>query len=202
MASGGCCPCWRHDAFVEIKRDYTVFHTLFPKPRLLLGTFALWATVCAVAWFLGARELAGNLSLGTLFGYGWSAELTEGSSKAVQATFKSQRAAPLTFWSYQYLLACYAMFAGFWMWFAPHRWNVWSVAGSAVIVFITWIQVQMDCCAWFLCRGGIKANTIRPRNCRRDRQLSGIQALYRKTSNPVWNISIPWHQADQISSDF
>ncbi len=121
-----------------------MFHTFFPRPRLFFGSFALWAAICLTAWFWGVRELVQDLSFGPLFGYTWPVEMTEASTKAAQAAFKSQKIAALTFWSYQFMLACYVVFAGFWMWFSPHRWNAWSVAGSAVIVFMTWIQVQMD----------------------------------------------------------
>jgi peptide/bleomycin uptake transporter len=121
-----------------------MFHTFFPKPKLFFGSFALWAVLCVAAWFWGVRELAGDHSLGSLFGYGLPAELADGDLETAQAAFKLQRNAALTFWSYQYMLVCYAAFAGFWLWYAPHRWSKWSVAGSAVIIFITWIQVQMD----------------------------------------------------------
>jgi peptide/bleomycin uptake transporter len=37
------------------------------------------------------------------------------------------------------------------MWFSPHQWSRWSVAGSALIIFITWFLVQIDVeiNAWF-----------------------------------------------------
>ncbi len=121
-----------------------MFHTFFPKPKLFFLSFAFWTTVCVTAWYYGVRELGQTVSFGALFGYGFPVELAAGQAAAAEASFKAQQGAALTFWSYQYMLACYAVFAGFWFWFAPHRWNIWSVAGSAVIVFFTWVQVQMD----------------------------------------------------------
>lgn len=118
-----------------------MFHSFFPNPRLLFGSFVLWAAVCVAAWFTGVRDLGQVLSIGQLFGYGWPALP---GTDALEATIRAQQDAASAFWSYQYMIACYALFTGAWMWFVPHRWSVWSVAGSAVIVFITWIQVQMD----------------------------------------------------------
>lgn len=121
-----------------------MFHTFFPKPRLFFASCAMWATLCALAWFAGMRELGSTLSLGHAFGYAWPTQLSDGVSKIADAAFAEQQASAIDFWLHQYMLACYALFAGFWLWFAPHRWNVWSVVGSAAIVFITWVQVQLD----------------------------------------------------------
>ena len=49
-----------------------------------------------------------------------------------------------TVWVYLYVFLAYAAFAAFWMWYRPHRWSLWSVAGAALIVFVTWFQVQLD----------------------------------------------------------
>ena len=37
-----------------------------------------------------------------------------------------------------------AIFAAFWMWFAPHPWAHWSILGSALILFVTYFQVQVS----------------------------------------------------------
>jgi hypothetical protein len=31
---------------------------------------------------------------------------------------------PQTFWFYQYMLTAIALFVGFWMWYAPHPWQL------------------------------------------------------------------------------
>lgn len=121
-----------------------MFHSFFPNPRLFFSSFAVWATVCVAAWFIGVRDLGQYISVGALFGYGWPELADTSATDVFKATIRSQQAAALAFWSYQYMVTCYGIFAGIWMWLAPHRWSAWSVAGSAVIVFITWIQVQMD----------------------------------------------------------
>ena len=47
-------------------------------------------------------------------------------------------------WFYQYMLLCYVLFVGAWMFKRRNEWAKWSVLGSAVIVFITWFQVQVS----------------------------------------------------------
>lgn len=121
-----------------------MFHSFFPNPRLFFGSFALWALFCVVAWFAGVRELTDTLSLGNLFGYSVPDPLAADADKAAKAAFKAAAGTANSIWFYQYMLLCYGAFAGFWMWYSPHPWNIWSVLGSAAIVFITWFQVQLD----------------------------------------------------------
>jgi peptide/bleomycin uptake transporter len=47
-------------------------------------------------------------------------------------------------WFYLYYAAAVAIFAAFWMVFAPHPWARWSILGSALIVFATYYQVQVS----------------------------------------------------------
>jgi peptide/bleomycin uptake transporter len=49
--------------------------------------------------------------------------------------------APLL-WFYIYYVAFTAAFAAFWRVVAPHRWQNWSVLGSALIIFTTYINVE------------------------------------------------------------
>jgi peptide/bleomycin uptake transporter len=37
-----------------------------------------------------------------------------------------------------------AIFAAFWMWFAPHPWAGWSILGSALILFTSYFNVQVS----------------------------------------------------------
>jgi peptide/bleomycin uptake transporter len=37
-----------------------------------------------------------------------------------------------------------ALFAAFWMYVAPHPWAMWSILGSALIIFTTYFQVQVS----------------------------------------------------------
>jgi peptide/bleomycin uptake transporter len=58
---------------------------------------------------------------------------------------------PRSLWFDLYFALCVAIFTGAWMWFAPHPWAPWSIIGSALILFTTYFQVQVNVAinSWF-----------------------------------------------------
>ncbi len=46
-------------------------------------------------------------------------------------------------WFYAYYLAATLIFAAFWFWFAPHRWQLWSILGTSLIIFATYFSVHV-----------------------------------------------------------
>jgi peptide/bleomycin uptake transporter len=129
-----------------------MFHSFFPKPKLFFLSFAVYALAMVVAWYVAGDRLQ-FLSLGPLFGVESAQQLEPGiapdvdiptgQTAAPEGTGESW-ADPQTFWFYQYMLTAIALFVGFWMWYAPHPWQLWSVAGSALIFFTNWFLVQLD----------------------------------------------------------
>src|SRR6185312_14869569 len=47
-------------------------------------------------------------------------------------------------WFDLYFFIAVAIFAGFWMVFSPHPWAIWSILGSALILFTSYFQVQVS----------------------------------------------------------
>jgi peptide/bleomycin uptake transporter len=47
-------------------------------------------------------------------------------------------------WFYLYFAISAAIFAGFWIILSPHRWAIWSIFGSALILFMSYFQVQIS----------------------------------------------------------
>lgn len=105
-----------------------MFGCFFPRPQLFLAMAAAWSVFAVLFWYLGAAEWGDPTGLYEVIG--------------VEAR---------TVWLYIYVAACYAIFAAVWMQLFPHEWGIWSVAGSALIIFVTWFQVQLDVMinAWF-----------------------------------------------------
>ncbi len=68
----------------------------------------------------------------------------EPAENVTELARKAGLASANSFWFYQYMAASYLLFIAFWMIYSPHRWAHWSVLGSALIIFITWFQVQID----------------------------------------------------------
>lgn len=121
-----------------------MFQSFFPKPKLFFISFALWAIVCVLGWYLVAQNLGDTLSLGSLFGVHFPEALPEGADAATQTAFANAESTALDIWLYQYMLLCYGLFIGVWTLYGGQKWAKWSVAGSALIVFITWFQVQVS----------------------------------------------------------
>ncbi|TDQ82317.1 peptide/bleomycin uptake transporter [Dongia mobilis] len=121
-----------------------MFHSFFPRPKLFFASFALYAIACVVLWFTLVEGWGPRLSLGSLFGLTFPDALPVGADEAAQAAFAAAQEPAQTFWFYQYLALCYGLFTGLWYLLSRHRWRRWSVAGSALIVFLTWYQVQLD----------------------------------------------------------
>lgn len=98
-----------------------MFHSFFPNPKRFLLTAILWAAVCIAGWHLGLKGWQDPLGISGLTG--WDANLI---------------------WLYEYTAICYGLFVVVWLRQSAHKWAKWSVAGSALIVFTTWFQVQLD----------------------------------------------------------
>lgn len=47
-------------------------------------------------------------------------------------------------WFYLYFAVSTLLFAGFWLWYSPHKWSLWSILGSAFILFVTYFSVQVS----------------------------------------------------------
>ncbi|MDJ0859423.1 MAG: peptide antibiotic transporter SbmA [Dinoroseobacter sp.] len=98
-----------------------MFHSFFPSPKYFAMSGVLWAIVCIALWHVELKQWEDLLGVSTLLD--WN---------------------PTRVWLYEYTALCYGAFALFWLRFSKHKWAKWSVAGSAVIVFVTWFQVQLD----------------------------------------------------------
>lgn len=121
-----------------------MFLSFFPKPKLFFLTFAVWALVCVISWYTFGQDLGPFLSLGQFFGIEFPAALAEGADQAAQAAYQEAYSFASDVWLYQYMLVCYGLFVSAWMVFGGQKWAKWSVLGSALIVFITWFQVQVS----------------------------------------------------------
>jgi peptide/bleomycin uptake transporter len=101
-----------------------MFVSFFPRPKPFFLSAIAWTALSMAFWYGYADDLIGSSAPGA----------------AGVALFWS---AP-SLWFDFYFAACVALFAGFWMWFAPHPWALWSIIGSALILFTSYFQVQVS----------------------------------------------------------
>lgn len=112
-----------------------MFKSFFPRPPLFLLTAIIWATLAIVFWQAG--------------GEAWLMRLLGASNEVpISAT---------RFWSpnfllfYLYYAFCVGVFALCWCTLSPHRWQRWSIFGTALIIFVTWFLVEVNVAinAWY-----------------------------------------------------
>jgi peptide/bleomycin uptake transporter len=121
-----------------------VFLSFFPKPKLFFISFAVWALVCILGWYFYAQHLGPDLSLGGLFGFAFPKAMAASADASAHALFQSATKEAKDAWFYQYMIISYLLFVVAWMFKSSQKWIRWSVLGSALIVFITWFQVQVS----------------------------------------------------------
>jgi peptide/bleomycin uptake transporter len=108
-----------------------MFVSFFPRPRLFFISAIVWTALAMTLWYSFAAELIGSSAPGVVgVDMFWTAR---------------------SLWFDLYFVLCVATFTGFWIWFAPHPWTLWSIVGSALILFATYFQVQVNVAinAWF-----------------------------------------------------
>jgi peptide/bleomycin uptake transporter len=116
-----------------------MFKSFFPSPKLFFWSAALWGLAAVLFWFFVAKNAGGIIGL---------PNPPEDAPKIIGVSvFWS---APFI-WFYLYYAFLVAIFAGFWRWFSPHPWFMWSVLGTALIIFVTYFQVEVSVAinAWY-----------------------------------------------------
>lgn len=107
-----------------------MFKSFFPNPKLFFSSAIIYAILAMVVWYNY------NEFLGTFIGLDLSEkEPVIGLGYFVTDTF-------LLFYLYYFL--AFAVFSISWIIIAPHRWQWWSVLGSGMIIFATYISVQVS----------------------------------------------------------
>ena len=102
-----------------------MFQSFFP-------SVVIWSIVVVAVWYM-----AGN-DLGLMLGFDLPQE-------DVPPVIGIGHFTTVSFlWFYLYYAIITAIFAGFWFYFSPHRWQFWSILGSALILFSTYFGVQVS----------------------------------------------------------
>ena len=107
-----------------------MFKSFFPSPRYFFSAAAIYAALCCFAWYQFSE------SIGLLLGF----DLTEKEPVIGLGHFLTDSF--LLF--YCFYICCTALFAGFWFLVARHRWQWWSIIGTAFILFSTYFSVQVS----------------------------------------------------------
>lgn len=101
-----------------------MFVSFFPRPKIFFLSAIAWTALAMTLWYSFAAELFGSSEPGPVG----------------IADFLTAR----SLWFDLYFALFVAIFTGFWMWLSPHPWAWWSIPGSALILFSTYFQVQVN----------------------------------------------------------
>ena len=109
-----------------------MFVSFFPSPRLFFWSAVLWTAVAVAVWYAFGDQLGAAIGL---------PPDPPGTAPIIGVSVFWSK--PFL-WFYLYYAAAVAIFAAFWMLYAPHPWARWSILGSALIIFATYYQVQVS----------------------------------------------------------
>jgi len=109
-----------------------MFQSFFPRPSLFLLSAIIWSAIGVAFWFVFGDDL------GVALGFNLPAEDADpviGLGFFITTDF---------IWFYLFYAVMVGIFAAFWFIYSPHRWQWWSILGSALILFSTYFGVQVS----------------------------------------------------------
>jgi peptide/bleomycin uptake transporter len=109
-----------------------MFRSFFPQPKMFFISAAVWSMFGIALWMLTARNWGGAIGM---------PNFPEGTAPIIGP--RSLITGPHIYF-FLYFAVTALMFAAFWRFFSPHPWFNWSVLGSALIIFVTYFQVQIS----------------------------------------------------------
>ncbi|MDI7860799.1 peptide antibiotic transporter SbmA [Rhizobiaceae bacterium n13] len=109
-----------------------MFVSFFPKPKLFFLSAVLWSIIAIAFWYTLGEQLGAS--------FGMPPVPAEAPPVVGISTFWSGA----FLWFYLYFAVVVGLFTAFWYVYSPHRWQTWSILGSALILFTTYFQVQVS----------------------------------------------------------
>ena len=116
-----------------------MFESFFPKPKLFLFTLIVWVAFVIAVYYLIGRNIA------ELLGFNFSpddAETVIGLGYFITPEF---------LWFDLYYILSTLIFYIFWSRYSPHKWQVWSILGSSLLILMAYMTVQVSVVinAWY-----------------------------------------------------
>ncbi|MEM6463144.1 MAG: peptide antibiotic transporter SbmA [Pseudomonadota bacterium] len=108
-----------------------MFKSFFPQPKPFFLSAVVWSLFSALIWYSYGDDI------GTALGFEFGAD----DDQVVGIRYFWTQS---FLWFYVYYVVVVAIFAAFWWRYSPHPWFIWSVLGSALILFSTYFSVQVS----------------------------------------------------------
>ncbi len=104
-----------------------MFESFFPRPAAFFLSAFIWALCAIIFWEAGGGD--------------WLVNAFSSGHALPVSSVRFWSPAYLVFYAYYWLVV--GIFSAFWFEFSPHRWQRWSILGSALIIFVTWFLVNI-----------------------------------------------------------
>ncbi len=116
-----------------------MFESFFPKPKLFLLTLIGWTGFVVAVYYSFGK------SLGSFLGFKFA---EEGAATVIGLGYFIT---PEFLWFDVYYLVSTLIFFGFWVRYSPHKWQNWSILGSALLILMAYLTVQVSVVinAWY-----------------------------------------------------
>jgi len=116
-----------------------VFRSFFPAPKVFFPSVLIWTALAVLFWYLGGDRLDAVLGLPV-------PPAEQDPIIGVQLFWSEPY-----LWFYAYYLVAVGLFYAAWAVLRPHPWQHWSILGSALIIFVTYISVEVSVAinAWY-----------------------------------------------------
>ena len=115
-----------------------MFESFFPKPKLFLLSLILWMIfVISIYYSIGQN-------IGEFFGFIFS----ENKETVIGLKYFIT---PEFIWFDVYYFFSTLIFFIFWYFYSPHKWQIWSILGSSLLIFMAYLTVQVSVVinAWY-----------------------------------------------------
>ena len=115
-----------------------MFESFFPKPKLFLISLIVWVSFVVFFHYLFGRDIAGYLG----FDFADESQTVIGLGYFVTPDF---------LWFDIYYVLATLIFYLFWSYYAPHKWQRWSILGSSMLILMAYLTVQVSVVinAWY-----------------------------------------------------
>ena len=114
-----------------------MFKSFFPQPRLFFSSLALWSGLLILIWYAFGKTIGETLGF----------ELTEAETVIGLGHFITSE----FLWFDAYFAFGALSFFFVWRSRNPHEWQIWSVLGSALLIYLSYASVQVSVVinAWY-----------------------------------------------------
>ena len=116
-----------------------MFESFFPSPKLFFSSLFIWVVGVVALWYsFGAN-------LGELLGFQFA------PADAPPVIGLGYFITPEFIWFDIYYVVATFVFYGFWNYYEPHKWQLWSILGSSLLILMAYLTVQVSVVinAWY-----------------------------------------------------